>query len=252
MESNVAVVEDKPEVILEDALNTLVIAKEFKVTSPSMYELAADELATVKTGITTLTNRRLDRTRKLDELKKLIMADYAPAIGKLEEAKVFYEQGMLSWNAEQRRIQAEEQRRLDNIANAEKNKLEAEARKIEQEAANVLANAKGKKQKEEAAAAQQRAAEEAEALRLTSAVVVAAVAVTDTPKVSGTSQRSTWNGRCDNKMELIKFVANHPEYEKLLDVGQTALNSLAKSQKKSMKIDGCVAVEDFGITSRRI
>jgi len=250
--TEVAEVEDKPEVLLAEANNTLSIAKEFHVTSQSMYELAAEELAEVKTGIKNLTERRLTRTRKLDEIKKLIMEDYAPAINKLEEARGFYEKGMLTYNAEQKKIRDAEQARLDAIAKAEREKLEAEARAIEQAATKLAQEAKGKAAKEAAAQAQIAAAEQAEALRQTSAVIVAATAEQSAPKAVGTSTRTTWKARVDSKMELIKFVAGHPEYQDLLVEDTSALNALARSQKVNMKVAGVVAFEDVGISSRRV
>lgn len=245
---------DKPDAgaLLVEANNTLELAQGISITSPAMYELAAEQLAEIKSAIKTHTERRLGITRKFDDLKKDVMSLFTPALTKLEEAKSFLESGMLAYNAEQRRIQQAEQKRLDDIARAERERLEAEARRVEEEAAKAMKEAKGKQAKAEAEAAVQRAQEEADALRQTSAVVVSASATTEAPKASGTSTRSTWKGRCDNKLALIQFIASHPEHIGLVEVDATALNALARSQKANMNVGGCVAFEDFGITSRRV
>jgi len=251
--SNEKIEYDRPDAgeLLESAVTVLTISTAIDIASPAMYDLAAEQLRDVKDAIKTHTERRLGITRKMDDLKKDVMSLFTPALTKLEEAKTYLEGAMLSYNRrieEERRI---EQKKLDDAANAAKKRLEEEARRVQQEAENLAKQARGAKAKEEAAAAVARAAEEAEAIRLTASVVVAPQAAVQAPIAAGTSTRKTWKGRCDDKLALVKFVAEHPEYISLLEVDTTALNSLAKSQKENMKVAGCVAFEDIGITSRR-
>jgi membrane protein involved in colicin uptake len=250
--SNEQVQYEKPDsrVMLAAASQSFEIANDIVVDTPAMYELAADQLGEIKAAIKSFTERRLGITRKLDDLKKDVTSLFTPALTKLEEAKSLIETRMLQYNDKQRKLQQEEQRRLDAIAAEEKRRLEEEARKVREEAERLAKAAKTKAQKEAAQTAQLEAAEAAEALQQTAAVVVAATSAVQAPKAVGTSTRVQWKGRCDNKLEAIRFVAEHPEYQDLFDINTTTLNALARSQKANMKVGGCVAFEDRGITTR--
>lgn len=236
--------------LLAEAQSSLDIAKEFVVNSPATYELAADELGVIKGHIKDLTEKRMSITRKMDEVKKSVMDLFRPALDRLDEAKSFYEKGMLTYNAEQERLRKAEQARLDALAKAERDRLETEARAAEEAAAQAIKEARGKAAKQAAEIAAAEAKEEAEALRMTAQVVVAPTATIAAPEAAGTGLRTTWKGRCTNKIALLKFIIERPEFIGLVDVNATALNQLAKSQKENMRVGGCEAYPETGITSR--
>ena len=54
----------------------------------------------------------MKRTRILDDLKKLIMADYAPAVAYYEGEKDTYETKLIVWDREQERIRQEAEARV--------------------------------------------------------------------------------------------------------------------------------------------
>lgn len=265
MSTKNAVVEyERPDAgeLLVEAVDFLVVAKDIYVNSPAMYNLAAEQLQEVKLAIKTHTERRLGITRKMDDLKKDVMNLFAPAITKLEEVKGLLEGAMLSYNNEQERLRKEEQNRLDAIAMIERNRLEEEARKANTEALRLetaAAEEAAKAKTPEAAAniiakaasAAEAKREAAEAAHMTAQVVVAAPSSVVAPTASGTSVRKTWKGKCVDKSQLIKYVAEHPEYMALVEVDEQALNMLAKSQKENMHIPGCESYLDIGITSRK-
>jgi hypothetical protein len=247
--------------LLVIANNTLEIAKEFKVTSQAMYEVAADELSTIKTSISDLTERRMTRTRKLDELKKLIIEDYAPALTRLESAKVFYQNGMIAYNDKQEKLRRAEQARLDAVARAERFKIEEAARKATEEAAKLQADAAAKaalaKTPEASAKIIAKAAEkieakqdEASALQLTSQVIVPAT-VAVAAKVSGTSVRKTWKAKVTDKAKFIQHVTAHPEFLAMIDINETLLNGMARAQQENLSLPGVQAYQESGIASRR-
>lgn len=62
------------------------------------------------------------------------------------------------------------------------------------------------------------------------------------PKVAGISYRDTWSARVVSLPKLIAYVAAHPQHANLLVPNQAALNSLARSLKGGMAIDGVSAV----------
>ena len=237
--------------LVSHANDFLEMAKTMVINSPSMYSLAAEELATIKGNIAALTERRMGITRKFDDLKKDIMDLFRPALDRLEEAKTYHQNGMITYNAEVEHIRKAEQDRLEAIVKAEKDQLKAEARAVEAAAAKAISEAKGKAAKEQARIAAENAQEEADAIRMTAQVVVAAPATTVAPSAAGTSVRKVWKGKCTDKLALVKYIAEHPEYIELVGVDPMMLNSIARAQKENMKLPGCEAYQEAGITSRK-
>jgi len=276
--SNATVVYEQPDAagMMSETEGTLVCAKEIIITSPAMYNLAADELKTIKARAKELDDKRKSITVPLDNAKKAIMDLFRRPIELLTEAEGVLKRGMLTYSDEQDALRRAEQARLDAIAQAERERLEAEARaereRIEVEfkaraaieakaAAEAMAQAKGKEAKaaalkaaEEAAirAAQDRDRQEAEVASIdkTASIITAPVAFVAPVAAAGTSIRETWKAKCNDKAELVKFVSANPQFLNLLDVNESALNQMAKAMKESMKIGGCEAYIERGISSR--
>jgi hypothetical protein len=75
-------------------------------------------------------------------------------------------------------------------------------------------------------------------------VTVAPITVaSSTPKVTGIVHRENWSARVVDLQKLIRWVATHPEHVNLLQPNVTALNSLARSMKQHLAIDGVVVVK---------
>lgn len=262
--------------MLTETEGTLTCVKEIHITSAAMYDLAADELRTIKARAKELDEKRKTITVPLDNAKKAVMDLFRRPIELLAEAEGVLKKGMLTYNDQQEALRRAEQARLDAIAKAERERLEAEARaeraRIEAEfkaraaieakaAAEALAQAKGKEAKEAAIRAAEEAAiraaqdkerqeAEAAAIELTASVITAPVALAAPVAASGTSVRWTWKARCVDKAELVKFVSVNPQFLNLIDVNDSALNQLARAMKESMKISGCEAYIEKGISSR--
>lgn len=224
--------------LTDDATGLREVSKQLAITSDAMYELAGEELITVKTRIKKVEELRMTITDPLTKAHKATMSLFKVPLELLEEAKQFYQRGMLAYTSEQDIKRKEEQLRLDAIANAERTRLEAEAKAAEEAAAKL----KGKAAAEARFAAQQLA----ESARNVTAVVVEEVK----PVSAGNSVRKVWVGECTDFPALVRFVVDHPDYINLLVIDQTALNNLAKSQQDSFAINGCRAYQNSSITSR--
>jgi len=125
-------------------------------------------------------------------------------------------------------------RKVKEAEDAERRRLEEIARKEAEERA--LAEA-------EALAAEGRQ-EEADAVMEEEIYVPAPVVQHTAPKVDQRTYRTTWKAKVIDKVALIKFVAANPAMQHLFDVNQKAINDLARSQMKAMRIPGVQAYEE--------
>ncbi len=60
--------------------------------------------------------------------------------------------------------------------------------------------------------------------------------------VDGVRTQRRYKAEVTDKMELIRYVATHPEWTGLLDPNMPALNGLARSQREALSIPGVKAV----------
>ena len=74
--------------------------------------------------IANLTAARMAQTRPLDDAKKKIMAWWAGPISAYERAKVIFDRKILTYNNEQERIRVEQQRKADEAARKERERLQ--------------------------------------------------------------------------------------------------------------------------------
>ena len=123
----------------------------------------------------------------------------------------------------------EEQARLaDEIRRA----AEAEARKLEEER-RLMEAIEAEKDGDQA---------EAEAI-LEEPIETPTIQVqTETAKVDGVSQRTSWSAEVTDKAALIRYVASNPEWINLLEPSMPALNGLARSHREALNIPGVKAV----------
>jgi flagellar biosynthesis GTPase FlhF len=253
----------------------VAIANSYKIDSPVMRDAAYNDLTMWKRGKAALEEKRLTVTRPLDAAKAAFMALFATPTAQYDMAIGVIQNNILTYdNAERAKVRAE-QERLEALAKAERQRIEAEAAEVRRKAAEAERAEKAKaealeREAEQAArqgdteavkAAQEAAARiraEAEAkareARDEAAAHASVAAVMIAPVVAAPEQaggRVTWKGRCDDKMKLLLFIVANPSYANLVEVDQTALNQVAKAQKDGMKIDGCTAFQDRGLSAAR-
>ena len=66
----------------------------------------------------------------------------------------------------------------------------------------------------------------------------------ETARVEGVSTRTLRRAEVRDKMAVIRYVAEHPEFESLLDVNMPAANAFARAQGEALAIPGLVLVTD--------
>ncbi len=206
-----------------ESTQMLTYAKAFKIDSPAMYEESGLELGKVKARIKELDAERMEMTRPLDESKKKIMEKYRPFLDALDKAKSLYENEIRRYSAEQERIRREEQRRVDEAARKEQQRLQA------------LAQAKADK------AAAQGKAEKAQEIMENVRHVPVAIVQTIVPKVAGMSMREVWKFRITDPKLIPR------EY---LLVNETMLGKLATATRGAVPVPGVEFYTESQIANR--
>lgn len=197
--------------LAQDAEATLTLAKEYVIDGPEMYQLAADELKTIKGKAKELDELRKSMTRPLDDAKKRIMEFFNKPLQFLTDAEGLIKRSMLTYDREQERIRKEEEERLRALARAEQERLEEEAR------------ARAEQMKAEGKA--EEAIMEMEAVPV---IPLPSVQV-EQPKVAGISRRQNWKARVVDPMQVPR---------QFLMVDEKALNAYAKATKGAVPVAG--------------
>jgi hypothetical protein len=276
--------------MLGEARNALELASVIKIDGPEMYELAADQLKDVKSLAKRLDDERKAITGPLDQAKKAVMDLFRAPVEFCEKAERTIKQSMLTYDDEQRRLQAEAERKAREAEEAERRRIAEEARrKAEAEAAEVRRQAEERAavERKEAAerAAQAKARGDAEAaeraeregkLRETqlreqaereaamrSAEIEAAaqqeseqVAVYAAPaevvKADGVSYRDNWKAEVISVEAVIAAaMAGDQMARSLLAVDTKAMTAQAKALKERFKVPGIRVFNDRTVASKR-
>lgn len=253
-------------VLAGKAQKALSSAEAFVIDSPTMYEIASDDLKSVKTLMKQVEEQRTSITGPLNQVLKAVNELFRAPKEYLESAEAKLKGALLTYDREQQRKAEEARRAAEEVARKERERIEAEAReaqrvaqeeadRIAKEAAAAAAAGDAAKAEQLQAQAQETVAagaQLAQDIAMTAELVTAAPVpiASAAPKVSGLSTRKNWKARCTDKMALIRFVAAHPEHQHLLEVNQSALNQLAKAQKDAMRIEGVEAYPDEVMSAR--
>ena len=253
-------------VLAGKAQKALQSAQGYVIDSPTMYQLASDDLKGVKALMKQVEDQRTSITGPLNQALRAVNDLFRAPKDYLESAEAALKGALLAYDREQQRKADEARRAADEAARKERERIEAEAREAERaareeaeriarEAAAAAAAGDQQKAEELKAEAERTAAAGAEQAQqiATAAELVTAAPVpvaTAAPKVTGLSTRQNWKARCVDKMALIRFIAEHPEHQHLVDINQSALNQLAKAQKEAMRIPGVEAYPDAVMSAR--
>lgn len=212
----------------EESIALLASAEAFTITTPPEYEASAGLLRDVKAKQKDHNTLRVSITRPLDEAKAGIMELFKPAGERLVKAEVGIKNAMLGFNREQQRLRQEAQRRLDEQAAKEREKLRNQAE---------AARDKGK---DDRATELEQRADSVPTLEVT----------TSAPEVAGVSVRVTWHAEVRDLLALVKAVAEGKQPLSLLEPNMTQLNGLARTMKGDLAIPGVAAVSEEGIAAR--
>lgn len=243
------------------AVGIVAYANEFVVSNASDSAKAQEAISRIKAQIDTLDAKRKEFTKPLDQLKKNWMLFFGAPTSKYEDASKILSDKVLKFDAEQRKIQEDAQRKAEADARIERARLQAIADETERKAREEAA-AKRKAADEAAAAGDAAAAaklnaqatrveEKAEAkieqFTTRAATVVAPVIQTESVKAGGTSFRDNWKWRLK---DLSKVNATF-----LMTVtNNDAIDGIVKSMKDkagSVLGEGIEIYNERGLASRR-
>lgn len=156
-----------------------------------------------------------------DKAKKEILAARDGMIVPITAARGIYDRKADEYEEQERHKAAEEQQRLQEIANkAEEDRQINDAITAEAEGDTVAAEAIMNEPVEQP-------------------IVTVAPAVA---KVEGVSKRVNWSAEVHDLYALIEYVVAHPEWKSLLEANMPNLNRLAVSQHEALNIPGVRAV----------
>lgn len=153
---------------------------------------------------------------------KAALAAKAAVDTPLSEAEKILKAGMARWHDEQERARKAEEARLAEEAR----KREEEARLAEAEVMEADGDA------------------EAAMAHLDTPVIAPVVKLERPAAPAGISYRETWRAEVTDKLSVIRFVAQHPEWLHLLDVSMPQANAAARAQRSALAIPGLKAVAD--------
>lgn len=191
----------------------------FEVATVDDYERGAEILKAIKGALNGADAQRKKITQPLDVAKKQVMDLFRPFTDSLATAERTLKLRLVTWKNEQDRIAREEQRKADEKARREREKLEAQARKAEEAGR----------------------AERAEVLRDRAVSTVAAMPVTEAPKVGGISTRSVWRFR-------VVDAAKVPDKYKLID--EKKIGGVVRALKGDTEIPGIEVWEESTMAAR--
>ncbi len=148
----------------------------------------------------------------------------------IKQAKRNVAERCATFVAEQKRKADDEARRLESLA-----RKEEEERKLL-----------------EAIAAEDAGEPDVAATILEEPVAVPTIVVApEVANVVGISSRTTWGAVVHDLHQLIRFVADNPQWTELLLPNTVRLNGLARTMRAEMRIPGVRAVPTVGMAARR-
>jgi len=238
------------------AQRALQFIKEFQITAPEDYDLAAEELRAIKSRANQLEDQRTSITGPINKALKAINDLFRGPGELLAEAERTLKGKMLAYSQEQERIAAEARRKAEEAAEAERRRLaeeaaarEAAAREAAQQAASAAA-AGDVQAAELARAAAERAQAEAATIATEAQLVVAAPEVTQMTKVKGISTSSKVEFEVVDLLALVKHVGQNPELINLLRSDDVKLRAYVRGVGTACQLPGVRVYEAKTLSAR--
>jgi hypothetical protein len=200
--------------IVQAANNTAVVDVE-------SHAVALNRVRALRAAEKVITDYFEPARRAADEAKREILRARDGLIAPITAARSIYDRKAGDYEAEQRRIAEQEQRRL-----------EAEARKREEE-----------RQLQDAIDAEARGDEQEAAQIMSESVTTPVIQIQPrVAQVEGVSSQTRWSAEVSDLLALVQYVAAHPEWISLLEPSMPNLNRLAVAQRQALSIPGVKAV----------
>jgi NADH dehydrogenase/NADH:ubiquinone oxidoreductase subunit G len=228
--SSVAIAAPNPEELRRGAASALDLVQSFEITDAATFEIAADELKAIKTKIDALSEKRLAITRPLDAAKAAVMSLFKPPVEVLQEAERMLKSKMLAWQQAEAAKAREAQLAAERAAQAERERLEAEAKAL---------------------AAEGRTGEAAVKEQVAQMVVASPIAAPAPPAVKGISTSTTIDFEVTDLHALVKAAAEKPELVALLAVDSVKLRAYVKGLGLQTNLPGVRVFQKQTLAARR-
>ena len=247
-------VEHPDQAIFDESAIWLEQAKTFNITSPGIARNAGESLKKIKALKRQLEKKRTAATGPINKALREINGWFKPAKEWLTIAESMMKTKILAYEAEQERIAQEAQRKADDKARKQREKLEAKAaaaRAEEESARAAIAKAKGDEAKAAAAALAKKQAAIAAKLEEKAEIVQAPVISTTAPEIEGVHTRVTWKAEVTDKAAFIKFIVEQrPDLMGVIEIDQSKLNGYARLLKEEFDMPGVEAKAEKSIAAR--
>ncbi len=244
-------------VLASQAQSCLASASNFVIDSPTMFELAGDDLKRIKALQKEVEEKRTGITGPLNAAVKAVNDLFRAPKDYLDKAETSLKRAMIGWTTEQERLAAEARRKAEELARAERERLAAiereqqAAARAAQEQAQVAAAAGDAQAAEQAMAQAHAAAQQAAIAAMTANVVTIAPQVEAPAKVAGISGRLTYSAQVDDLLELVKAVASGGAPIECLQADTKFLGAQARAFKKAGPLYPGVSVVGERVISAR-
>jgi hypothetical protein len=220
----------------------ITAARACEVTTHAGYAKAGTQLKAIKGAQKALEVKKKKVLDPALAAVKAIRELFAGPEAELVQAENLYKRAMIAFDDEQAEIRQAEQRRLDDIARREREKVQAAADKARQDA--EAARAAGDEKKAD------RLEAKADAKQDQAHTVVAATAQTEAPRVAGTAVREVWSATVTDLMVLVKAVAAGEVPLFAIEPNLKFLNNQARAMKRELKYPGVTATVEKSLAAR--
>jgi hypothetical protein len=210
--------------------SALSLVEGFEVTDAATYEIGAEELRGIKAKAAQLDTQRKAITKPLDEAKAAVMDLFRGPIDLLTRAEGILKGKLLAYQQEEQRKAREAQLQAERAAQAERDRLAAEAAAL---------------------AAQGRAGEAMVKEQVASMIVAQPPAVQEAPKVSGLATRTTVEFEVVDLVQLVQHIAQHPELIGLIAADSVKLRAYVRGLGLSTNLPGVRVFEKASLSSAR-
>lgn len=243
--------------LIGGAQRMLTFITEFAISSNDDFDLAADELKTIKSKAKQIEEQRTAITGPLNAATKAVNDLFRGPSDLLGRAESALKAKMLAWQREVEERAAEARRKAEAEARAAREAAEAEARLAAERAAAQAAAAKEAQATGDAQtaaiaeSAAQRARDEASAAAAAAQMTIAAPVVEiQKPSVKGISTTTRMDFEVISLIELVKHVAAHPDLIGLLKADEVRLRAYVKGLGAACALPGVRVTENKSMSAR--
>lgn len=227
---DVKVEHPSPAALSRGAAAALDLVQSFEITDDATYAIGAEELQGIKAKASALDTQRKAITKPLDEAKAAVMNLFRGPLEVLGQAEGILKSKLLGYQQEVARKAAEERAAAEKAAQAERDRLQAEA---------------------DALVAQGRAGEAAVKEQVAAMIVAAPPAAQAAPAAKGLATRETIEHEVVDLLALIQHVAAHPELVNLLAVDTVKLRAYVKGLGMQCNLPGVKVYPKQTIAARK-